>query len=134
MADTPGIHTILVVDDAEDIRKMICSILGINGYRCLEAADGLQALDVLGHHSGSVDLVITDIVMPRMDGNEFASRLAKLEPAARLIFMSGYAGDPVVRPVRMDSLFLPKPFTAAALLDTVRRSFDRPPNGQTLDS
>jgi len=112
---------ILVVEDAEAIRKMVCAMLAQCGYRCLEAADGVEALNLL-HSDGKVRLVLTYVVMPKMGGAELAEHLARTHPELRIIFMSGYSEDPVVKSVEQTRAeFLAKPFTAAALMEKVRR-------------
>ena len=114
-------ETILVVEDAEAIRKMVCAALTQIGYTCLEAADGAEALQMLNGGS-KVRLVLTDIVMPRMGGPELAEHLALTRPDLRVIFMSGYADHPVIQSRKESATeFLAKPFTASALADTVRR-------------
>ena len=124
------LETILVVDDAEPIRKMVCSMLSFSGYTCLEAADGHEALAIVRDAPGSVDLVLTDIVMPEMGGPELARQLAELRPDLPIVFMSGYSDDPVVRMLEHSpALFLPKPFTAAALTEKVRAALDNPWTG-----
>jgi DNA-binding NtrC family response regulator len=131
-----GIHgrqlpdeTILVVDDAESIRKMVCAMLTQNGYACLEAADGAEALRLL-ERNGDVHLVLTDMVMPRMGGADLAKRLSSTRPELRIVFMSGYTDDVAVRSVeRTASIFLPKPFTAAALTEKIRQALDEPWRG-----
>src|SRR5215470_126883 len=82
-------ETILVVEDGEAVRKMICAMLSQNGYQCPEAADGEQALVVL-EGIGSVNLVLTDLMMPGMSGTELAKQISKDYPQIRIIFMSGY--------------------------------------------
>jgi CheY-like chemotaxis protein len=124
------LERILVVDDAEPIRKMVCSMLSFSGYTCLEAADGHEALAIVRDAPGSVDLVLTDIVMPEMGGPELARQLAELRPDLPIVFMSGYSDDPVVRMLEHSpALFLPKPFTAAALTEKVRAALDNPWTG-----
>ena len=121
---------ILVVEDAESIRKMVCAMLGAAGYRCLEAADGEEAYRMVAGAPNAIDLILTDVMMPKMGGPELARRVGNLRPQLRVVFMSGYSEDPVVRSIeRSASLFLPKPFTAAALMDKVRQSLDSPWSG-----
>jgi CheY-like chemotaxis protein len=121
-------ETILVVDDAETIRKMVCAMLAQNGYGCREASDGHEALRTL--EDGPVHLVLTDVVMPGMGGAELATRLARDWPHTRVMFMSGYSDHPVVRDIeRTPAHFLPKPFTASALMDKVRQVLDEPWEG-----
>lgn len=121
-------ETILVVDDAETIRRMVCAMLEQNGYGCLEASDGHEALQALQEEP--VHLVLTDVVMPGMGGAELASRLSRERPEVRIMFMSGYSEYPVVHHARrMPSLFLAKPFTAGALMSKIRQVLDEPWEG-----
>jgi CheY-like chemotaxis protein len=126
-------ETILVVEDAESIRRMVCAMLSQLGYHCLEACDGTEALDVLESAGGSVNLVLTDMIMPNMTGAELAQEIARLRPAIRIMFMSGYTDDPLVRTLeRTPAIFLAKPFTAAVLLEKVREALDHPWTGLGL--
>jgi two-component system cell cycle sensor histidine kinase/response regulator CckA len=123
-------QTILVVEDSEPIRKMVCVMLLQSGYACLEAADGLEALQVIEDSADNVHLVITDVVMPNMTGGELALHLAQIRPDMRIIFTSGYTEDPIVQTMaQVPDLFLPKPFTAAVLMERVREVLDRPWSG-----
>jgi len=118
--------TILVVEDSPAVRKMVCAMLTQTGYNCLEAGDGAEALRRL-EEAEDVQLVLTDVIMPNMDGPELARHLSRIRPELRILFMSGYVEDAVVRSIgRASSLFLPKPFTAAALMEKVRQALDRP--------
>ena len=126
--DTPdNRETILVVEDAEPIRKMVCSMLRASGYGVKEAADGAEALGLIEREGESVNLVLTDVIMQEMTGAELARHLSRVYPQLPVIFMSGYSEDPVVRGVEsIGSVFLPKPFTASALVEKVRQTLDRP--------
>jgi two-component system cell cycle sensor histidine kinase/response regulator CckA len=118
--------TILVVEDSSAVRKMVCAMLTQTGYNCLEAGDGAEALRLL-EEAEDVQLVLTDVIMPNMDGPQLASHLSRIRPELRILFMSGYVEDAVVRSLgRASSLFLPKPFTAMALMEKVRQALDRP--------
>jgi two-component system cell cycle sensor histidine kinase/response regulator CckA len=118
-------ETILVVDDAEAVRKVVCATLLQSGYRCLEAEDGKDALERLAGEC--VHLVLTDIIMPRMGGAELAGHVVRRWPELRIIFMSGYPDDPVVRSMQVSpALLLPKPFTAGALTAKIRQVLDAP--------
>ena len=120
--------TILVVEDAEAIRKLICAMLSHDGYRCLEASDGSEALNVVKQEE--IHLVLTDVVMPLMGGPELARHLAVIRPEMRILFMSGYTEDPLVHHVeKLSKIFLAKPFTAAALSSKVRQSLSQPWGG-----
>ncbi len=106
------------------------------GHVCLEAGDGVEALGVL-NHADNVELVLTDVIMPNMDGAELARQIARMRPELRILFMSGYNEDSIVRSLgKQSTLFLSKPFTATALMDKVRQALDRPwmgiPDGNTL--
>ena len=123
-------ETILVVDDAEAIRKMVCVMLAQSGYNCLEAGDGLEAIRMLESTDNQIHLVLTDVVMPKMNGADLARHLSSVRPDLRIVFMSGYTEDPAVRRVeRTPHIFLPKPFTAAALTEKVREALDLPWTG-----
>src|SRR6185369_7485834 len=76
---------VLVVDDAEPIRRLVCSTLAQYGFACLEAADGVEALEVINRLRLDLDLILTDLVMPRMDGKELAGRLSALQPELRVM-------------------------------------------------
>jgi CheY-like chemotaxis protein len=126
---------VLVVEDAEAIRKMVCSMLHQSGYECLEAENGTQALQLMERHCGEIHLVLTDMIMPHMNGTELASHLSRLRPELPIIFMSGYTEDPVVRDVEQaGSVFLAKPFTAHTLLEKVGRVLNSRRNGCEHDS
>jgi CheY-like chemotaxis protein len=121
-------ETILVVEDAEAIRNMVCAMLTQQGYRCLTATDGADALELL--RDQAVNLVLTDVIMPRMTGAELAGHLARRQPDVRVVFMSGYTDDPVVQRVgRMSPIFLHKPFTTDTLVTKIREALDRPWSG-----
>jgi two-component system, cell cycle sensor histidine kinase and response regulator CckA len=120
MRDGAGGETILVVEDAEAVRKLVCAMLSNGGYQCLEAGDGHEALQLVEDSPQSFRLVLTDIVMPGMSGVELARHLSRIRPELRVVFMSGYADDPLMDKIDRGALLLSKPFTAAALLDAIR--------------
>jgi CheY-like chemotaxis protein len=129
-ADVYGNITILVVEDAEAIRRMVCAMLAQQGYQCLEAEDGVDALRMLDETAAPVHLVLTDVIMPKMTGAELGRHLVRLRPDLRIVFMSGYCDDPMVRNLeRVPLMFLAKPFTAATLLEKVRQALDQPWHG-----
>ena len=121
-----GTETVLVVEDDAVLRGLACRILSNCGYRVLEAADGADAVRVAGGHGGRLDLVVTDVVMPGMGGREAADRVVGLHPEAKVLFVSGYTDDAVVRHgVLEDQMpFLQKPFRPAALAGKVRELLD----------
>ena len=96
------------------------------GYRVIAARNGAEALDLAGAHEGRVDLLLTDVVMPRLGGRELAQRLCEARPGLRVIFMSGYTADTMLRQGIADtgSAFLQKPFTAQQLAKKIRETLD----------
>ncbi len=91
-----GSETVLVVEDRDDVRKLTADVLRKHGYRVLEASDGIKALQLAEGREGTIDLLLTDVVMPGMDGGELAKKLAALVPSLRVLYMSGYP-DEVIR-------------------------------------
>ena len=119
---TSGMETVLVVDDENDIRSLLCEVLANKGYSVLSATNGRDALRLVREHAEPIDLVITDIVMPQMGGRELAEALRELQPHTKIIYMSGYAdgtGD-VAALLSHGRAFIEKPFTPDALLHKVR--------------
>ena len=114
---TRAAGTVLVVEDQEDVRMLTCMILRDAGYQVLAAAGGEEALAIARHHEGAIRLMLTDVIMPGMNGKELAARMAPIRPATRVIFMSGYT-DRVALEDR--AVLLEKPFTAQKLLSEVR--------------
>ena len=92
------------------------------GYAVIEAADGEQAVELATQHDGQIDLVVTDVVMPGMSGREAADTIRLLRPETRVLYMSGYTDDDILRHGVLRGLvaFLPKPFTPDVLLARVR--------------
>jgi PAS domain S-box-containing protein len=121
-APSRGTETVLLAEDQESIRNLIRESLMSNGYKVLVANDGLEALEIAERYREPIDLLITDIVMPRMGGYELAKRLIQARPATRAIFMSGYAehrdGERVS--IALSSICLQKPFSMNTLLRNVR--------------
>jgi two-component system cell cycle sensor histidine kinase/response regulator CckA len=120
-----GGERILVVDDADAVRQLVRNFLLGDGYTVLEADNGHAALEVLTRTGATVDLVLTDIMMPQMGGPELASRVAELLPDLPVIFMSGYTDQPVPLRNGVPAPFLSKPFTASVLLESVRLALGR---------
>ena len=122
-----GKETILLVEDEPSLRAMMGMVLSGNGYRVLEAGNGQDALALLGKHQGPIHLLVTDVVMPEMGGRELARRFAFLYPKARVMYLSGYTEDAVIRQGVLDANmpFLQKPFSAEALAKKVREVLNR---------
>ncbi len=108
-------YTILFADDTDVVRELFCEALRRSGYRVLEAEDGAKALSVARRHSGPIDLLITDIMMPHLSGQKLRRALGAAHPETTVLFIPGYAGDEV----DLDGPFLQKPFTPVTLLARV---------------
>jgi two-component system cell cycle sensor histidine kinase/response regulator CckA len=125
-ASPRGSETILVVDDEAAVRRMTTRALSAQGYATLEAENGAHALELLGGSARQVDLVLTDVVMPGLNGRELGELLAVERPGLPVLFMSGYTDDDVIRRglLRPGSPFIQKPFLPAALARKVREELD----------
>jgi two-component system, cell cycle sensor histidine kinase and response regulator CckA len=122
-----GSETVLVVEDEEAVRTLASRVLGQYGYTVIEARNGLDAVQLLEERQPSVDLVLTDVVMPEMSGLELSRRLAVLRPSTPVLFMSGYTESEKLQPdIReTDAPFLQKPFSAESLMLRIREALDR---------
>jgi PAS domain S-box-containing protein len=120
-----GDETVLVVEDDASVRELVCAMLQANGYRVLSVEDPRQALSACLEHGG-VDLLLTDVIMPEMNGAELAEKLAEVAPSLRILFMSGYSDEAVTRHgvLRPDAAFVEKPFTERVLARKVREVLD----------
>ena len=122
-----GSETILLVEDEEPVRELVRKVLERNGYRILEARHGDEAIKICAQHNGGeISLLVTDVVMPRMSGREVAERLLVSHPKMKVLYLSGYTDDAVVRHGVLQSMtaFLQKPFTPDALAHKVREVLD----------
>jgi hypothetical protein len=116
-----GTETILVVEDSLQLRELIREVLEVRGYRVLDAEHGDRALEVAGRHQGPIDLLLTDVIMPGMNGRELADRLVATRPEAKVLFVSGYGADALVRyGVEGGAAYVQKPFTPDVLARAVR--------------
>jgi PAS domain S-box-containing protein len=122
-----GNETVLVVEDQEELRKLVCRTLTNLGYTILEAADGNAALQAASAHSGIIHLVVTDVIMAGLNGRELYERLSELRTGIKVLFMSGYAGSVITQYGIQDKgvdLIL-KPFSTQAFVSKVREVLDR---------
>jgi len=126
------VETILLVDDESDVRDLARDMLAAKGYQVLEAGNAAEALQIAQNHAGHIDLLLTDVVMPRLNGVEVAGRLTRQRPDTQVLYMSGFAvvgaqtehlsgpglqpGDPI----------LPKPFSPESLTRKVREVLGSP--------
>ena len=126
-ADATGTGTILLVEDEEAVRAFGARALASRGYTVLEACSGADALDVVDEHGdGPIDLIVSDVVMPEMDGPTMFGELRKRGIKAKIIFVSGYAEDAFAKnlPKGEEFGFLPKPFTLKQLIETVKENME----------
>jgi len=127
-ADLPrGTETVLVVEDAAAVRAVTRQVLARQGYVVLEAPHGGAALDIAAQHHGPIHLLVTDVVMPGLSGRQLADRLARLRPDTKVLYVSGYTDDAVVRHGVLEAgiAYLQKPFTIDSLARKVREVLDR---------
>jgi two-component system, cell cycle sensor histidine kinase and response regulator CckA len=121
-ADLTGRGAILLVEDEEAVRAFASRALASRGYTVLEADSGLEALRVAEEAGGPIDLIVSDVIMPEMDGPTMLAELRRRGFDAKIVFVSGYADDAFARslPEKQEFVFLPKPFTLKQLVETVK--------------
>ena len=121
-SDLTGKGTILLVEDEDAVRAFAVRALSNRGYTVIEAADGAKALDIVREHTGPIDLVISDVVMPNMDGPALLREIRNVRPEVRIVFISGYAEEAFRKSLERDEsfTFLPKPFSLKQLASTVK--------------
>jgi DNA-binding NtrC family response regulator len=122
-----GYETILVIDDEKEVRELVSEMLRFYGYTVLEAPNASNAFVIYEKYKDSIDLILTDIVMPQMSGIEFANKIRPVYPGNKFLFMSGYT-DTVLAEQELlkDSVhFLQKPFNAVTLMKKIRTVLDK---------
>jgi len=126
VADTHGSETILLVEDEEVVRRLARHILEAQGYEVMEATEGVAAIGLSQRHTGPIHLLLTDVVMPGMNGRELARQVARLRPDMRILYMSGHVDNPIGDGYApgTGTDFLQKPFSPASLVTKVRRTLD----------
>ncbi|HEU4680296.1 MAG TPA: response regulator [Gemmatimonadales bacterium] len=124
-------RVVLVVDDEDGVRDIVCRALRAAGFRALEAAQGAEALELIAAGSEAVDLVITDVVMPGLDGRELGRRLGVSRPDLPVLYMSAYDVNDIFRrgSPSASAPFLQKPFTQEILLTQVEQLLKQPAAG-----
>ena len=122
----PARATVIVLDDEDSVRRLVTAVLESAGYLVLPAADGALALDIARSHPEPIDLLITDMTMPEMDGREAADAVRELQPHCRVLFMSGYPLQ-VALPdgIQATDGFIQKPFVPRMLVQRVREILDK---------
>ena len=132
-----GHELILLVENEAPIRQLVRWSLKRLGYDLLEACNGSEALDVLSGHKGRLDLLLTDVVMPTMDGFDLSDRVAADHPETRILYVTAHAAESIaIRGglVEAGHAFLLKPFTAVSLAAKVRELLDRPSDAAARDA
>ena len=117
-----GKETVLLAEDDENVQRLAKRVLEMQGYAVLEASTGAQALQICEQYRGPIHLILTDVVMPKMSGRELVERMKQMRPDIRILYMSGYTDDAIVRHGALNEgvAFLQKPFTPDDLLRKVR--------------
>jgi two-component system, cell cycle sensor histidine kinase and response regulator CckA len=132
----PGNETILLVEDEINLRYLARQFLEKQGYRVIEAADGAVAIQIAVAHQGVIDLLLTDVIMPGMNGRELAQRISEIRPKVKILYMSGYTENVIGRNGTLDAgiRLLQKPFTLRELNSQVREALDSTSNMEDLMS
>jgi two-component system cell cycle sensor histidine kinase/response regulator CckA len=125
MAETPARGTILLVEDEEGVRAVLAELLTGLGFTVLEAGNGVEAVDIATRQAGAIDLVVTDMVMPEMSGQELGRTLAQKWPDLRILYMSAFASN-IYSPSALAD-FISKPFGLDDFLAKVRGLMEAPP-------
>src|SRR4051812_37170126 len=128
MPPLPGTETIMIVDDEAPVVSLTAMMLERHGYQVIAAHNGKEALHLFEVWPDlEVDLLMVDIVMPEMNGVEFAERMAKLRPDVPVLFFSAYSDQEILRPVIARGIpYIPKPFTSTGLTTKIRHLLDTP--------
>ncbi len=128
-ADVGKGKTVLVAEDEVAVRSLVSRILAKAGYRVIEAGGGGDAIALFERHAADIDLVLTDVIMPKMSGKALVGSLLARKPTQRVVFMSGYTDD-VIAPhgvLEAGVLLLHKPFSESDLLRIVQKAIETPP-------
>ncbi|MGC1224585.1 MAG: response regulator, partial [Candidatus Sulfotelmatobacter sp.] len=133
-ATEPGTETILLVEDEANLRYLARQFLEKQGYRVIEAADGAVAMQIAVAHEGTIHLLLTDVIMPGMNGRELAQRISEIRPNVKILYMSGYTENVIGRNGTLDAgvRLLQKPFSLHNLKNKVREVLDTSPFPQEV--
>ena len=118
--------TVLVVDDDQSVRGLVRRILAEQGYTILEAEDGAAGFDLALAHAGCIDLLLTDVIMPKINGITLATRVREARPGLAVLYMSGYLESTMLLAKDSKAVMLQKPFTSDRLVAAVRRALTYP--------
>jgi CheY-like chemotaxis protein len=119
-----GSGTILLVEDEESLRTLTRSILEQGGYEVLEACNGMEAVEIARDHSGTIQLLLTDMVMPGMNGQAVAEKLGQMHPGIRVAYMSGYTGFSTRATSSLGAVVIAKPFTRNILFQKLSEALE----------
>jgi CheY-like chemotaxis protein len=119
---TDNFETVLVVEDEEIVRELVCEVLEDQGYDVLCARDGMEALHLAEGFDGAIHLLVTDVIMPQMNGHELAQKLSRLRPDMKVLYVSGYSDNDIGDHGTLDPRYelLEKPFTPQTLARKIR--------------
>ncbi len=125
-----GHETVIVAEDNKDVRDLVADILGQSGYTVFTAENGNEALEIWASANESVDLLVTDVIMPEMNGAELFASLYSLDRNIRVLYMSGYPDDAIARHgvLDYDVQYIQKPFSSKNFLLKVRQALDKQRN------
>jgi CheY-like chemotaxis protein len=134
-SDSAETGTVLLVEDDDAVRALARRTLESKGYAVMEAADGEEALRIANDHAG-IDVIVTDLSMPKLSGEDLAARIRETKPDAGIVVMSGFSQLSLVREgrIRKEGHFLEKPFTPRALVDIVRQAMHHPQDQSSTNS
>jgi signal transduction histidine kinase/CheY-like chemotaxis protein len=124
-----GTETVLVVEDQDEVRRLVSELLEQRGYTVLSAPEPEEAIRICNAYAGPIELLLTDVVMPQMGGRELAEKAMWIRPAMKVLFMSGYTVDSVAGTGEPGFAFLRKPFTPAVLARKIREVLEAKPRG-----
>jgi DNA-binding NtrC family response regulator len=115
-----------LVEDEQGVRSLVCNTLAAQGYKVLEAHSSLEAASIMGSYGEPIHLLLTDVVMPQMSGRVLANHMAAIHPETRVLYMSGYTDDAIIRHgiLEPNSFLLQKPFSPNGMLQKVREVLD----------